>query len=128
MPRHKVSLSESVWLAMKRTLTGTVASDKAAKTLRVEIERRFQHRKYGKIVRARTVCHVHDEEEQAAEGDVVEIVECAPRSKTKRWDLVRVVKKATDVAVVRAAEEAVEEPAVESAEAESSSDEQATEE
>ena len=76
---------------------GTVASDKASKTLRVEIERRFQHRKYGKIVRARTVCHVHDEEEQAAEGDVVEIVECPPRSKTKRWDLVRIVKKATDV-------------------------------
>ncbi|HAD61073.1 MAG TPA: 30S ribosomal protein S17 [Planctomycetaceae bacterium] len=89
---------------MKRTLTGTVASDKASKTLRVEIERRFQHRKYGKIVRARTVCHVHDEEEQAAEGDVVEIVECPPRSKTKRWDLVRIVKKATDVS--RAAEEA----------------------
>ena len=82
---------------MKRTLVGTVTSDKAAKTLRVEIERRFPHRKYGKIVRARTVCHVHDEEEAAGEGDLVEIVECQPRSKTKRWDLVRVVKAADNV-------------------------------
>jgi len=88
---------------MKRTLVGTVASDKASKTLRVEIERRFPHRKYGKIVRARTVCHVHDEEEQAAPGDLVEIVESPPRSKTKRWDLVRIVKKADDVTVDAAA-------------------------
>ena len=91
---------------MKRTLVGIVASDKASKTLRVEIERRFQHRKYGKIVRSRTVCHVHDEEEQAAEGDVVEIVEAQPRSKTKRWDLVRIVKKADDVSVAAASAEA----------------------
>lgn len=77
---------------MKRTLIGTVASNKAAKTLRVEIERRFPHKKYGKIVRARTVCHVHDEDEKAGEGDLVEIVEAPPRSKMKRWDLVRVVK------------------------------------
>lgn len=90
---------------MKRTLVGTVASNKASKTLRVEIERRFQHRKYGKIVRSRTVCHVHDEEEQASEGDLVEIVEAQPRSKTKRWDLVRIVKKADDVSVAAAAAE-----------------------
>lgn len=82
---------------MKRTLVGTVASNKAAKTLRVEIERKFPHRKYGKIVRGRTVCHVHDEGEQASEGDVVEIVEAPPRSKTKRWDLLRVVKKGDEV-------------------------------
>lgn len=84
---------------MKRILVGTVASDKASKTLRVEIERRFPHKKYGKIVRARTVCHVHDEEEQASIGDLVEIVESQPRSKTKRWDLVKVVKKAEDVSL-----------------------------
>lgn len=82
---------------MKRTLVGTVASDKASKSLRVEIERRFPHKKYGKIVRSRTVCHVHDEEEVAVVGDLVEIVEAPPRSKTKRWDLVRVVKKAEEV-------------------------------
>ena len=89
---------------MKKTLVGTVASDKASKTLRVEIERKFPHRKYGKIVRARTVCHVHDEDEQAAVGDLVEIVEAPPRSKTKRWDLVRIVKKAENVALEAASE------------------------
>lgn len=87
---------------MKRTQVGTVTSTKAAKTLRVEIERRFPHKKYGKIVRARTVCHVHDEEEVAAEGDVVEIVEAQPRSKTKRWDLVRVVESSKDVTAAAA--------------------------
>ena len=82
---------------MKRILVGTVASDKASKTLRVEIQRRFRHKKYGKIVRGRTVCHVHDEKEEAAMGDLVEIIECPPRSKTKRWDLVRVVRESDDV-------------------------------
>lgn len=85
---------------MKRTLVGIVTSDKSAKTLRVEIERRFAHRKYGKIIRARTVCKVHDENEVAAEGDLVEIVECQPRSRTKRWDFVRVVKASDGVAAV----------------------------
>ena len=93
---------------MKRTLVGKVASDKASKTLRVEIERRFQHRKYGKIVRSRTVCHVHDEEEQAAEGDLVEIIEAPPRSKMKRWDLVRVVQKAQDVSVPTSGDDGAE--------------------
>lgn len=99
---------------MKKKLVGTVASDKASKTLRVEIERRFPHRKYGKIVRGRTVCHVHDEEEQASLGDLVEIVESPPRSRTKRWDLVRIVRKAEDVSAERAVEAIVE--AVESGE------------
>ena len=84
---------------MKKTLVGTVASAKREKTLRVEIERRFQHQKYGKIVRARTVCHVHDEDEVASEGDLVEICESRPMSKTKRWSLVKVVKAAQVVGV-----------------------------
>ena len=84
---------------MKKTLVGTVSSAKRSKTLRVEIERRFQHRKYGKIVRGRTVCHVHDEDEVAGEGDLVEIVECRPISKTKRWALVKVVQAAQIVGV-----------------------------
>ena len=51
---------------------------------------------HGKIVRSRTICHVHDEENAAKAGDMVEIVESRPRSKTKRWELVRVVKSATE--------------------------------
>ncbi len=73
---------------MKKTLIGTVASDKREKTLRVEIARRFKHPKYGKIVRGRTICQVH------CEGDTVEIIECPPKSKTKRWELVRVLTTA----------------------------------
>ncbi len=76
---------------MKKVLVGTVSSNKMDKSLRVEIERKFPHTRYGKIVRGRTVCHVHDEENAAKEGDVVEIVECRPRSKTKRWELVKVI-------------------------------------
>lgn len=77
---------------MKKVLIGIVASDKMDKSLRVDIERRSRHPKYGKIVRSRTVCHVHDEENAAKAGDTVEIVECRPRSKTKRWELVRIVE------------------------------------
>lgn len=76
---------------MKKVLVGTVKSNKMDKSLRVEIERKFPHPRYGKIVRARTVCHTHDEENIAKEGDVVEIVECRPRSKMKRWELVKVI-------------------------------------
>ena len=81
---------------MKKKLIGVVTSDKMNKSLRVEIERRFAHPMYGKIVRSRTVCHVHDEQNAAKQGDVVEIIECRPRSKTKRWELVRVVKPKTE--------------------------------
>ncbi len=66
------------------------------KSLRVEIQRRFAHPLYGKIVRGRTVCHVHDEDNSAHEGDTVEIIECRPRSKTKRWELVRIVKSQSE--------------------------------
>ncbi len=77
---------------MKKRLTGVVTSDKRNKTRRVEVERLYRHPKYGKTLRTRTVCHVHDEENTAKEGDTVEIVETRPLSKTKRWQLVRVVK------------------------------------
>jgi len=84
---------------MKRVLRGTVTSDKRDKTLRVDIERRFRHRKYGKIVRSRLGCQVHDPENVARMGDLVEIVESPPLSKTKRWQLVRVLQAASDASV-----------------------------
>jgi small subunit ribosomal protein S17 len=84
---------------------GIVTSDKMAKTRRVEIPRLVRHPKYGKILRRKTVCHVHDEGEQSHLGDTVEIRESRPRSKTKRWELVRVVTKsrAVDIAAMKAA-------------------------
>tara|TARA_R110002095_G_scaffold152319_6_gene132464 strand:- start:8412 stop:8657 length:246 start_codon:yes stop_codon:yes gene_type:complete len=81
---------------MRKIMTGTVASAKMDKTLRVEIQRRYRHPMYGKIIRGRTVCHVHDEKNEAQEGDTVEIIESRPRSKTKRWDLIRIVQKKQD--------------------------------
>ena len=63
------------------------------KTRRVEIPRLVRHAKYGKILRRKTVCHVHDEKKSAHLGDTVEIRESRPRCKTKRWELVRVVAK-----------------------------------
>ena len=89
----------------KNISIGVVTSDKMAKTRRVEIPRLVRHPKYGKILRRKTVCHVHDETEQAHVGDTVEIRESRPRSKTKRWELVRVITKsrAVDLAAMRAA-------------------------
>lgn len=77
----------------KRVSIGVVTSDKTAKTRRVELPRSVRHVKYGKIMRRRTICYVHDEDNTSKLGDTVEIVECRPRSKTKRWELVRVVTK-----------------------------------
>lgn len=89
----------------KKISTGLVTSDKTDRARRVEIARLIKHPKYGKFVRRKTVCHVHDEENQSRLGDTVEIVECRPKSKLKRWDLVRVVarSKAVDIASMRAA-------------------------
>ena len=84
---------------MRTRLTGTVVSAKASKTLRVEVQRTYQHPVVGKYVKARTVCHVHDEEETADEGDVVEIEESRPLSKLKRWSLVRIVEKSKEARV-----------------------------
>jgi len=87
-----------------RVLTGVVTGDKCAKTRRVEINRLVRHGKYGKYIRRRTVCHVHDENNESAVGDLVEIQESRPLSKLKRWKLVRVVEKnkEVDVAALRA--------------------------
>jgi len=81
----------------RRILIGVVKSDRMNKSRRVEIERFVRHPKYSKIVRRKTVCHVHDEENQSRTGDKVEIEESRPISKLKRWRLVRIVEKNNDV-------------------------------
>lgn len=89
----------------KRVVTGRVTSDKMDKTRRVEIGRLVKHPKYKKYIRRRTVCHVHDENNESGAGDLVEIIESPPISKLKRWRLVRVIDKSTevDLAALRAA-------------------------
>ncbi len=94
----------------KKQLIGVVTSDKMNKSRRVEIDRLVKHPKYGKYIKRRTVCHVHDENNQSKSGDRVEIIECPPKSKTKRWDLLRIVAESrqVDIGAMRAAAKQVE--------------------
>ena len=80
--------------AKGRLLTGIVTGDKMDKSRRVEIQRLVRHPKYGKYVKQRTVCYTHDEANDSHLGDTVEIQECRPISKLKRWKLVRVITRA----------------------------------
>jgi small subunit ribosomal protein S17 len=76
----------------RRTVEGIVTSDKMTQTITVLVERTYKHPKYGKYIRKAKKYHAHDEEGTAKTGDLVEIVECRPMSKLKRWRLVRVVR------------------------------------
>jgi len=95
----------------RRVETGVVTSDKMNKTRRVEIPRLVKHPRYGKYIRRRTVCHVHDENNESRLGDTVEIMETRPLSKTKCWRLVRIVIKAPEVPTHHAQQPAAPEPA-----------------
>lgn len=79
-----------------RTEIGVVTSDKMNKTRRVELPRLVKHARYGKYIRRRTICHVHDEKNESRAGDTVEIAETRPLSKTKSWRLVRIVTRAPE--------------------------------
>ena len=78
----------------RRTEVGVVTSDKMNKTRRVEIPRLVKHPRYGKYIKRRTICKVHDENNVSRAGDTVEIMETRPLSKTKCWRLLRVVTRA----------------------------------
>ena len=82
------------------TKTGTVESDKRSKTRTVVVASKAKHPKYGKYVSRRTVLQVHDENNESRVGDTVEVTQCRPMSKTKRWTLVRVVEKSQRVELV----------------------------
>jgi small subunit ribosomal protein S17 len=79
-----------------KTKTGFVLSNSGNKSIKVAIDFTVKHPKYGKYVKRRTKVVVHDEHNQAGVGDVVEIAECRPYSKTKSWRLVRVMSKAVE--------------------------------
>lgn len=76
----------------ERVLTGRVVSNKADKTITVNIERKIKHPLYGKFVKKSTKLHAHDEENKCAEGDLVTIQECRPLSKNKKFQLVDIVE------------------------------------
>ncbi len=80
--------------SLKRTLVGRVVSDKMSKTVTVLVERKVKHPLYGKIVGRSKKYHAHTEEGGLKVGDVVEISETRPISKTKAWTVVRRVAEA----------------------------------
>ena len=77
-----------------RTFVGKVVSDKRSKTITVLVERRVKHELYGKIIGRSSKYHAHDEKGEYKMGDVVEITESRPISKTKSWVVTRLVQKA----------------------------------
>jgi small subunit ribosomal protein S17 len=80
--------------APRKSRVGVVVSDARSRTITVRIERATRHRRYDKIVRTAKKLHVHDEENDARNGDRVLITETRPRSKTKRWRLVEILERA----------------------------------
>ncbi len=76
--------------------TGAVVSDKCDKTVKVRCEYIVRHPKYGKYIRKRTKFGVHDERNECGVGDLVEIAQCRPISKSKSHRLIKVIKKAEE--------------------------------
>ena len=81
----------------RKARVGEVISNKMAKTIVVQIERRFPHARYKKVVTAYSKFYAHDEKAEAKVGDKVRIEETRPLSKLKRWRLVAVVEKSSGV-------------------------------
>jgi small subunit ribosomal protein S17 len=81
----------------RKERVGEVISDKMAKTIVVQVERRFPHARYKKVVTAYAKFYAHDEKREAKVGDRVRIEETRPLSRTKRWRLVAVVERGSGV-------------------------------
>ena len=79
----------------RKVIQGIVSSSKPNKTITVTIEHQFKHPKYKKYIRRHSKVTAHDEDNTAQIGDSVEIMECRPLSKTKRWRLINVLTRAT---------------------------------
>ena len=77
-----------------RTRVGRVVSDKMDKTVTVLVERRVKHPLYGKVIMRSKKYHAHVEGLEAHAGDLVEIEECRPISRTKAWKVTQVVEQA----------------------------------
>lgn len=80
-----------------RTVIGKVVSDKRSKTVTVLVERSVRHPIYGKVVTRSSKYHAHDEKGEYKLGDIIEIAESRPLSKTKNWVATRLVQKAVQV-------------------------------
>ena len=78
----------------RKIRTGEVTSDVRDKTITVTVERKVRHPLYGRVVRRNKKFMVHDENNEARSGDLVEIMETRPYSKTKRWRLTQILERA----------------------------------
>ena len=79
---------------LTRTLVGRVSSNKMDKTVTAVVERKMKHPLYGKFIVKSTKYHAHDETNQYNEGDLVEIEETRPVSKTKSWAVTKLIEAA----------------------------------
>ena len=86
--------AEVVAKKIERTVTGKVVSNKMDKTITVLVERKVKHPLYGKYINQSNKFHAHDEKNEINEGDVVQITEHKPISKSKSWFVTKVVSKA----------------------------------
>jgi len=89
-PAKKV---EAVTKKIERTVTGKVVSSKMDKTITVLVERKVKHPLYGKYINQSNKFHAHDEKNEINEGDIVQITEHKPISKSKSWVVTKVVSK-----------------------------------
>ena len=80
-----------------KTLTGVVVGKSGDKSVKVAFDYKVKHPKYGKYVRRRTKISVHDERNESGVGDLVEIAQCRPISKSKSWRLLNILGKAVKV-------------------------------
>jgi len=79
-----------------KTVEGRVVSNKMDKTVTVLVERQVKHPLYGKYIKRSTKLHAHDADNACKEGDVVQLTEIAPMSKTKNWRVVQVITRAAE--------------------------------
>lgn len=86
-------MTETIKHTVRRTLQGRVVSDKMNKTVTVLIERKVKHPVIGKILTRSKKYHAHVEGLEAVAGDLVQIEECAPKSKTKAWRVAKILEK-----------------------------------
>ena len=89
--------------SQRKERLGRVISNKMAKTIVVEVERRYSHAKYKKVVTAHARFYAHDEKGEAKPGDLVEIHETRPLSKLKRWRLSRIIERSRETMTAAAA-------------------------
>jgi len=78
----------------RKEIIGKVTSNKMEKSIVVSIERKIKHPLYGKFLKKTKKYVAHDEKNECNEGDIVQLMETRPMSKSKRWRLVKIVEKA----------------------------------